>query len=98
MLILKYEHLVADPQRELKRVLEHFDLVVPSQRMEAAIERSCVDRVNEGFQKYAAQKNRTFSGGTGGGSGKWKDVFADEDRTLFDKYAGDLLRRLGYEP
>ena len=44
---------------------------------------------------------KNLFGGTatfrGGQIGKWKHKFTDEQKELFDLYAGDLLVRLGYE-
>lgn len=96
--LVRYEDMLADPKRELRRVLDHFQQEVPESQLDAAVERSSVDQVNKGFQRYAAQRDKQFSGGTGGGAGKWRSAFSNDDLKLFNDHAGDLLRQLGYDP
>ncbi len=96
MLIVRYEDMVADAGRELKRVLTHFGLPVSDERIAAAVERSSVDQVNKGFARWASQQSRQFSGGLGGGSGKGKKLLSEADQALFMEHAGDVLRELGY--
>jgi Sulfotransferase domain len=97
VLVVRYEEMLADPRGALKRVLAHFGRGVPDEQVTAAVERSSVDQVNKGFQRYAAEKDKSFSGGLGGGSGRWRRSFSDADLALFNEHAGDVMRRLGYE-
>ena len=96
VLVVRYEEMVADPGAQLRRVLEHFNLSVSDERIAAAVERSSVDQVNKGFARWASQHSRQFSGGLGGGTGKGRKLLSQADLELFERYAGDLLRELGY--
>ena len=97
VLMVKYEDLLQDPVRELGRALAQFGLAVAPEQAAAAVERSAIDRVYQGFHRYAAQRGKQFDGGLGGGSGRWRQWFSDQDRALFNTYAGDAMRQLGYE-
>ena len=96
ILIVRYEDMVENPARELKRVLEHFGQNVSDEQIDRAVERSSVENVNKGFAKWAKQQSRQFSGGLGGGSGKGKQLLSAADQQLFVQYAGEMLRKLGY--
>lgn len=98
LLVLKYEDMLSDPTEQLRRTLEHFGSDVPSDRLREAVERASIDRVHRGFQKYAKSKgdDREFSGGLGGGAGKYHEQFTEDDLALFMQHAGDLMRRLGH--
>lgn len=97
MQVIKYEDMVEDPGRELRKVIEHFGLFIPDEQIARAVEKASVDRVSKGFAKVAEQSNRQFTGGTGGGSGKWRRTFSDQDLSLFMDKAGHVLKELGYE-
>ena len=96
LLLVRYEDMLKDTPGELTRVLTHFGVSVPSERITRAVERASLENVNKGFAKQAAEKDRDFSGGLGGGSGRAAEVFSMADMELFRERAGDVLRRLGY--
>ena len=97
LLIVRYEDMVTDTVSQLERVLDHFGADIEEDQIAAAVERSSVSQVNKGFAKYAADKGRQFTGGEGGGAGKFRQRFSSEDEALFMECAGDVMRRLGYE-
>lgn len=96
LLLIRYEDMLKDAGAELTRLLTHWGLSVPPERISRAVELANIENVNKGFQKQAADKNREFSGGLGGGSGKAKSAFSEDDTRLFLDHAGDLLKKLGY--
>jgi len=94
--IVRYEDMMENAALQLRRVLDHFGLEVPDDHVQFAVQRSSVERVSKGFTKVAAARRKQFSGGTGGGHGKWREKFSAEDLTLFMKHAGPMLKTLGY--
>jgi hypothetical protein len=96
LLLIRYEDMLKDTPAQLKKLLTHFGVEIAPERITRAVELANIENVNKGFQKQAADKNRTFSGGLGGGSGKAKAAFSEDDTKLFMEHAGDLMRRLGY--
>jgi len=96
LLVVRYEDMLVDAATQLKRVLNHFGTEVAEDCITAAVERSSVGRVNQGFAQYAAGKDRQFSGGQGGGTGKFRQWFTEQDELLFMEYAGETMQKLGY--
>ena len=70
---------------------------VPDENISLAVEHSSIDQVSKGFTLHAVNRSKTFSGGTGGGTEKWKQKFREQDKVLFIKYAGNMLQEIGYE-
>jgi len=95
--LVRYEDMLQDAERSLRRVLNHFGFAVPDAQIRFAVERSSVDRVSEGFSQVAAARQKQFSGGTGGGHGKWRSRFSEADLALFMEHAGAMIETLGYE-
>lgn len=88
VLTLRYEDLVADRQKALRRILDHalsrgFRLKVAAPAAVQALS----DSINP-------QRSPTFRSGKTGG---WKGAFTAEHKALFKEVSGDLLVRLGYE-
>lgn len=98
LLIVRYEDMLADPRAILGRILSHFGATLSDEQLDEAIRRSSVDRVNQGFQMQAAARQKQFSGGLGGGSGRHRRMFDATDESLFMQRSGDVMRRLGYVP
>lgn len=88
ILLVRFEDLKADRMGETARLLAFVGL--PADRGEIA---RMLDAV-------AIERNpRRHEGGhvRSGAVGDWHAHFSDEDRRLFDRLAGDLARRVGYE-
>jgi hypothetical protein len=96
MIVVRYEDMLKDAAAQLRRVLDHFGIPCDEARLAIAAKASSVDRVNQGFQKWASQQDKSFSGGLGGGTGKGKERFTPEDEAYFQKHCGELMRELGY--
>lgn len=96
LLVVRYEDMLADPLGALGRVLHHLRIELPPERLEGAVQRSGVKSVHDGFRKYARQRNKSFAGGLGGGSGRYREVFDDACAALFTRRAGAVMAYLGY--
>ena len=96
VIIVHYDRMIEDPARQLKRILDHFALPVPNERIERAAAEITIGRVNRGFQRWASEQSRQYSGGLGGGSGRGREQLSEEDHAFFMKYAGDVMGQLGY--
>ncbi len=90
-----YEAMKENPQRELRRILDHFDR---NNDMSDA-------RIAEIVEKFSFQKQTNRKPGEEdvhsfirkGIVGDWKNVFNREAREVFARYGGEELKRLGYE-
>lgn len=96
VLVVRYEDLLVDTPTQLARVLEHFGVEAPRERIERAVERASLDTVHRSFQSLAKDRGKAFSGGLGGGSGRWRERFSESDRVRFLETSGDVMSRLGY--
>jgi hypothetical protein len=92
---VRYEDLLADPAKELSRVVEGLTgQPLAPLRAQAIAER----------YSFASQtgRNRGTDGVAGrflrkGIAGEWRSVFSPEAHAVFNHVAGDALARLGYE-
>jgi len=96
VIVVRYEQMVDEPARQLKRVLDHFGLPVSDEQIERAAAEVTIDHVNRGFERWASDQARQYNGGLGGGSGKGRDQLAAEDHVFFMRRAGEVMERLGY--
>ena len=86
--IIRYEDLIGKRERELHKILQHlagqgFTPEVSHDQALETIERQMKPSKSETFRK--------------GQSGGWRRYFTQKNITDFNKAAGDLLARLGYE-
>ena len=90
-----YERLKADPQDELARVIEELGLgSVSDARLAEVVDEFSFSRQSN---REAGEEDVT-SFVRKGIVGDWKNVFSPEARKIFDRYAGEELVALGYEP
>lgn len=97
VLIIRYEDMVKDAAIELDRTLKFLGFNLPKGHIDNAVAKSNLNRVENGFKKYAETRERKFEKGLGGNSGMGERLMSEEDRALFLRYSGDMMRRLGYE-
>jgi len=85
LLVMRYEDLRADPRRQLARVAEFLDLDAPQE---------LVDRIVAGYEPDRwREKPRAFNKGV---TGRYKEVFSDQEQELSRKRLGYFLKRMGY--
>jgi hypothetical protein len=90
-----FETLLADTSAELTRILTEATGVAPhSERVEAVVRKYSFDRQ----AGRARGEENTGSFLRKGVAGDWKNYFNREAAEVFDRHAGDVLVRLGYEP
>jgi Sulfotransferase family len=84
---LRYEDLVAEPERELRRVCEHASLPWEPGMLEYA-----------GTSEVAQMpEHRNLAKPPTAGLRDWRDQMGREDALAFEQVAGDVLRSSGYE-
>jgi len=84
---LRYEDLVAEPERELQRVCEHASLPWEPQMLEYA-----------GTSEVAQMpEHRNLAQPPTPGLRDWRSQMGREDELAFEEVAGDVLRSSGYE-
>jgi len=85
---LRYEDLVAEPERELRRICEHASLPWEPGMLEYA-----------GTSEVAQMpEHRNLAQPPTPGLRDWRNQMKREDALAFEQVAGDVLRSAGYEP
>ena len=96
--ILKYEDLCADPEGELKRVLEFIEWDVDEGRVKVAVEASNIAKLKKAEEEHGFRENlgktSTFFGG--GGGSRWKDELGSKWARRIEDDHGDIMRAMGY--
>lgn len=95
-IVIRYEDVLRDPGRELRRALDMIGIEVRSETIESAVERSGFDNLQklEDAGKYVGQgDNRIFRKGS---VGEWREMFSEEDEKYFMQEAEPVMARLGY--
>ena len=93
VLLLRYEDLIDDIEREAARMAAFLDM-----REDMPLFRQAVDRRR--FEAVTGRKQGTeavTSGHRKGIVGDWAAVFTDHQKAIFKGLAGDILLELGYE-
>jgi hypothetical protein len=96
MLVVRYERMIENPEHELARVLDHYQVIVPPDRIQRAVERASLQAVHGSFQQRARNEGKAFSGGLGGGTGRWRERFSETQRQRFMMRSGKAMALLGY--
>lgn len=102
-LLLRYEDMMKDTQRELARIALFLNINADGARLQAAIERSSADRMRElekqEADKWVATKNRRkdIPFVRVAKSGGWRTSLPESCVRQIENAWGDLMTTLGYE-
>jgi hypothetical protein len=92
LLVIRYEDMLADPERELRRALEFLDWRASDERIDQAVSESSLGRMREKEREgYFLAHVRL------GKKEDWRDRYSSEEFEIFMRDASDTLRRFGYE-
>lgn len=98
---LRYEDLLADPKKEMRRVFDGLDLGVSNGLLHAVVQRNRFERMTVGrkFWQSARRPGQedTASHFRKGITGDWQNFFTEAHRQRFKELAGDWLVEMGYE-
>ncbi len=92
---VKYEDLRRNTADELQQLTKRLGFEVSSDKISDAVAEFDFEKQKKIAEKAlkGGQVNFIRSGSTGG----WRNVFSEEDKKIFDHYAGAQLEKLGYE-
>jgi hypothetical protein len=98
-LIIRYEDLLADTEKNLKKIINFIDL--PAEDLDAVVSKA-VDfgsvknmKQREGSQKKEGEKKTVVNKGI---SGRYKEYFTEEDKEYFQNYVREnLIDSFGYD-
>ncbi len=90
---LRYEDLLTDPFREMRRLWQFLGAEV-SPDLAQAIQQEMASNPDEEWQSQRKGEIAWFL--PKGQAGNWQRLFTPRDRDLFESIAGEMLRRWGY--
>ncbi|MGC9453705.1 MAG: sulfotransferase domain-containing protein [Phycisphaerae bacterium] len=99
LLVVRYEDLKSETAGQLRRMAQFAGLPADTEDIERAVERSNF----ESMRKLQDTNGRPYSNSgqlqqvRKGTAGQWRDWFDDAHIEVFNRCAGDVLRKLGYE-
>jgi hypothetical protein len=104
LLLVRYEDLLEDPSRQLRRIAAFLGVDASPERAALAIERSAADRLRK-LEKVESEKWVTTKGRRrdvpfvgAAKSGGWRSYLPRISAELIESAWGDLMKTLGYEP
>ena len=99
LLLVRYEDLIRDCPKQLKRIASYLDLERTENQLSLASEKSSFDNMRRielvKGRLYKDQGPEVFM--RKGKSGDWKDFFGQEEKAFFKSREGHILIKLGYE-
>jgi hypothetical protein len=99
ILIVRYEDLVNDCSKELKRILEFIGIHRTESQLKSAVKASSF----KNMRRIEREKGRLYENGgpdifmRSGKTGDWKDFFKLKEKMIFKSREGQFLVKLGYE-
>jgi Sulfotransferase domain len=91
---VRYEDLLADPEREVERVLAFLGASTSRAAVSTCVKAASFERGTRGRRAGEEDSTAFLRKGV---AGDWRGVFGESDRQVFKEQAGDLLIELGYE-
>jgi Sulfotransferase domain len=91
---VKYENLLQDTAKELKRLLGFLGANYDEGTVWRCVERCSFENLSGGRKQGQEDVNSFFRKGV---AGDWQNVFTERDRHIYAEEAGAVLVRLGYE-
>ncbi len=90
---VRYEDMLADPEREFSRILGHLGADTATEVMSSCIEAASFEKLSGGRARGQCDNTSFFRSGS---SGDWRTWLTPEQSGRFEAEAGELLRLLGY--
>jgi hypothetical protein len=92
--VIRYEDLLATPERECRRVLAHFGVERSATQIQAAISAQSFQAAKHRFEQNGDQKRADFL--REGRAGSWLEAFSPAQHQFCRERFGPMLARLGY--
>jgi len=92
---LRYEDLLADPNRQMRRVWKFLGVRRIPKSLSSRIRAEMQSNPDEEWQSWRGQELASFL--AKGKPGNWRNLFAARDRALFKDMVGDVLVKWKYE-
>lgn len=101
MCVIRYEDLLQDTARELRKLVDFGGLKTGDAELRRAIDECTLEKMKAVEKKkglgHAAPGNPDIAFIRKGGSGNWREHFGDQEKTVFKARHGLTLIKAGYE-
>ncbi len=96
--VIRYEDMLAAPERELEAMAHGFGLAVDRTTVEAVVHNARIERLqaqerDDGYRPRPAATQRFFRSGR---AGEWRDVLTSDQARRIEQAHGTVMGRLGY--
>lgn len=91
---VRYEALVDRPENELERLVKFLEAESRPKVIQRCVESTSFEKLSKGRERGREDPASFFRKGV---VGDWRNVFTDDDLTIFERSAGELLTELGYD-
>lgn len=91
---VRYEDLVDRPENELERLVKFLGAEFQPKTIQRCVESTSFEKLSKGRERGREDPASFFRKGV---VGDWRNVFTDDDLTIFERGAGELLTKLEYE-
>jgi hypothetical protein len=91
---VRYEDLLTRPEGEMGRLLGFLGAAADDGSVERCVGSASFEKLSRGRARGEEDPSSFFRKGM---AGDWRDAFTGRDREIFEREAGGLLVRLGYE-
>ena len=91
---VRYEDLLERPEEEIRRLLEFLGADASEKTVKTCVSSASFEKLSKGRKRGQEDPASFFRKGV---AGDWRNVFTEEDKSIFKEVAGDLLIELGYE-
>ncbi len=99
--LIRYEHLIAQPETTMAAVFQHLDIEVPDALLKMIVERNSFQRMTVGRKFWKKGRSRGQEDPKAhirkGIVGDWKNHFQPHHIERFKELAGDILIDFEYE-
>ncbi len=99
--VIRYEDLLADPQRCLGAAVDFLGVTVDEIRLRDAVEANRFDRMRQRSSRSPRVQSTAVRGDIPivrkGAAGDWRNHFSEADRRTFTRHAGTQLERCCYD-
>lgn len=91
---VRYEDLLRRPEEEVRRLILFLGAGADDDTISRCVNAASFEKLSRGRERGEEDATSFFRKGV---AGDWRNVFTEEDRSVFKEEAGGLLTKLGYE-
>lgn len=99
VLLVRFEHLVAHPKEEFRRIMAHCRIPIPDAELDLLLDDYTKDKMrvlDEDARSFIRRRTLSDESHYRSKASTWQEAFTEDHMALFLRINGDLLQCLGY--